>query len=250
MKLTEAAGKLRDNPILRQTVKNIFKAVNRSPKVTSSEPLSRDFLVEVINNDCPVILDIGCNDGTHSLWFLELFSEGSVYAFEPDPRACKRFHENINDDRIQLFNLAISSTNGFVDFYMSDGRKTSDSSELLPEGWDLSGSIRKPKNHLVVHPWCTFDQTIQVETKTLDTWFVESGIDLIDLVWADVQGAERDLIEGATNTFKKTRFLYTEYNDFELYEGQITLKKILELLPDFEAVQVYERDVLLKNKNL
>ncbi len=51
----------------------------------------------------------------------------------------------------------------------------------MPEGWDYSGSIRKPKNHLVVHPWCKFEKEIIVKTKRLDTWCKEKEIDRIDL---------------------------------------------------------------------
>ncbi len=73
---------------------------------------------------------------------------------------------------------------------------------------------------------------------------------LIDLVWADVQGAEIDMIEGAEESFSKTRYIYTEYDDEELYEGQSNLEGILAALPNFEPVKVFKNDVLLKNKLL
>ena len=41
----------------------------------------------------------------------------------------------------------------------------------------------------------------------------------IDLIWADVQGAEADLIEGGTEALRRTRYFYTEYNNQELIRG-------------------------------
>jgi hypothetical protein len=41
-----------------------------------------------------------------------------------------------------------------------------------------------------------------------------------------------------------------EYCESELYEGEINLNKILELMPNFEVVEDYNGDVLLKNKNI
>ncbi|WP_448379798.1 FkbM family methyltransferase [Gloeomargarita sp.] len=114
----------------------------------------------------------------------------------------------------------------------------------------MSGSIRKPKKHREVFPWCTFEQTIQVPTQKLDTWWQTAGFPQIDFIWADVQGAEVDLIQGGKKALAHTRYLYTEYANVELYEGQIPLREILRLLPDFQLVYRFSGDVLLKNKRL
>lgn len=66
----------------------------------------------------------------------------------------------------------------------------------MEEGWDASGSIRKPKNHLADFPEVTFDEPITVQTMTLDTRCDENGIEAIDFIWMDVQGSEIDVIRG------------------------------------------------------
>jgi hypothetical protein len=111
----------------------------------------------------------------------------------------------------------------------------------------LSGSIRKPKEHLDVYPWCKFESKIVVKTRTLDSWAREEGVGVIDLIWADVQGAEADLIAGGKEALRRTRYFYTEYSNAELYEGQANLKQLLRLLPDFHVVHRYENDILLRN---
>lgn len=223
------------------------EAIWQEPALSPGE-FDLNSLPELLGKDNPVILDIGCNDGSHTQRFLSLFKEAKVYSFEPDPRAQERFRKQVTDERAKLFEVAISAMDGTTDFYMSGGYHSEECRERLPEGWDLSGSIRKPGDHLQVHPWCTFDKIIKVRTQKLDTWCREEGIEAIDFIWADVQGAEVDLIEGGQAALARTRYFYTEYCDRELYEGQVNLQTILKLLPDFDVLNRYENDVLLKNK--
>jgi len=204
----------------------------------------------------PVILDIGCNDGTHTLMFLGLFPGARVYAFEPDPRARRRFEATVRDARAHLFATAVGAVDGVADFYPSDGAPGAEWAARLPEGWDLSGSIKKPKEHLDIHPWCRFGQATQVAITRLDTWASAQGLDQVDFIWADVQGAEEDLVEGGRATLARTHYFYTEYSNRELYEGQANLPRLLRMLPDFELVHryrgevhQYQGDVLLRNKH-
>ena len=86
-----------------------------------------------------------------------------------------------------------------------------------------------------------------METVALDTYRARAGLDLVDFVWADIQGAEADMIRGGRATLARTRYLFTEYADEELYEGQATLSEILALLPGWRLVELWEEDVLLEN---
>lgn len=203
-------------------------------------------LVSLLGNPSPIILDIGCNDGTDTKRFLELCPEARLYCFEPDPRAVVRFKKNLHRDleNVRLFEIAISDRNGQIEFHPSNA-------DAEVKDWDLSGSIRRPKNHLTEYEWVRFDQPISVETRRLDDWASEANVSQLDLIWMDVQGAESDVIAGGARTLSNTRYIYTEYSDRELYEGQLSLQAILELLPSFEVVRLYPRavegDVLLRN---
>ena len=121
---------------------------------------------------------------------------------------------------------------------------------MFVKDWDYSGSIRKPKLHVQAYPWVKFERTITVPTRRLDTWAKAENLGQVDLIWADVQGAEVDLIAGGSETLRRTRYFYTEYSNEELYEGEITLEGILERLPEFEIVHRYQNDVLLRNAGL
>jgi hypothetical protein len=87
-----------------------------------------------------------------------------------------------------------------------------------------------------------------VPVRTLDSWAAAEGISKVDFIWADVQGAEIDVIEGGQETLSRTRYLYTEYCDDELYEGQQPLEKLLEQMPGWVVHTRFPGDVLLENE--
>lgn len=205
-------------------------------------------ILTMIGKENPTILEIGSNDGDDTVGFLQTFYKLNLYCFEPDIRAIQKFKSHINDPRCKLIEIAIGNVDGEIEFYQSGGNP---GGEYVKFGdWDKSSSIKKPKNHLLQHQWCNFDKTTKVQCKKLDTWVSENSIEFIDFIWADVQGAEEDLILGGINTLKnKTAYLYTEYNNNEMYEKQINLDKIVSLLEVFSVVKVFENDVLLKNRN-
>jgi len=192
----------------------------------------------------PVILEVGANDGSHTCEFLGAFPSATILAFEPEPRAIAKFKAR-RLPGVRLFEHAIGARTGETVFYRSGGK-----SPRFPQfgDWDASGSIREPAFHLERHPWCTFERRMTVPISTLDAAVAPYGFKVIDLVWADVQGAEEDLVRGATETLKRTHYLYSEYSDKEMYRGQIGLSALCDLIPDFEVVETFRNDVLLKNK--
>lgn len=66
----------------------------------------------------------------------------------------------------------------------------------------------------------------------------------------DVQGAEQDVIEGGRRALSRTRFVYTEYSNEQLYEGQLSLRELLKILPEFRIVKRYPHDILLRGPAL
>jgi len=204
----------------------------------------------VVGIDAKVIVEIGANNGGHTGDFLKMFPSAKIYCFEPDKRAAAKFRAKINDPRVTLFELAIGAEDGETEFHVSSGLppNSPEAQKLYPQGWDQSGSIRPPKTHTKVWPWVTFEQKTRVRVQRLDTWAKTHGIEKIDLIWADVQGAESDLILGALNTLKSTRVFYTEYSNDEWYEGQASLTQLVDMLPDFELTDRFSMDVLFKNK--
>jgi FkbM family methyltransferase len=237
-------------PRLKRSLQSVYYFLHGTPQVSHSEITAKDLRASAGRPD-PLILEIGANDGGHTKWFLETFENPTIYCFEPDPRASARWRRNIGTrTNVRLFELAMSDRDGEITFYQSGGERDGAHTETMPDGWDLSGSIRKPKDHLLIEPGVTFESTIRVATTSLDRWADEHSIGAIDLLWMDVQGAERDVLSGGRRALARTRFLYTEYSEREMYEGQYTFKQLVKALPGFEVVTRYPADVRRRNTRL
>ena len=73
---------------------------------------------------------------------------------------------------------------------------------------------------------------------------------MIDFILADVQGAEGEMIRGGRKALARTRYLFTEYSDDQMYRGQPSLSEILAMLPTFRLLELWPDDVLLENQAL
>lgn len=116
-------------------------------------------------------------------------------------------------------------------------------------------SLKKPNENLTINwPSIYLQEVIEIESIKLDTYVNEKNIEIIDFIWADVQGGEDLMIKGGTEAFKKVRYLYTEYSNSEsnsYYEKTPFLRDILDLLGEgWEIHTDYGNDILLKNKNI
>jgi FkbM family methyltransferase len=202
-------------------------------------------LKNLVGKSDPTILEIGANIGQTTEEFLLEMPNANIFCFEPDPRAIRKFRSRISNPNVTLFECAVGDQNGFVSFNQSSG-------EGEWKDWDQSGSIRKPKLHLETWPRVKFESQIQVPIVRLDDWALDKNILTVDLMWADVQGAESDLISGGSSVIRNTRFLFTEYGALEWYEGQMSLDGICEALFDLGLVlyRKFVLDALFVNKNL
>jgi FkbM family methyltransferase len=209
---------------------------------------------EIISQSAkPIVFEFGMCDGYHSNLLLDILSNNSqnfiYHGCEPVKELYDSIVLNYKKGYAAKHNLAIGSNDMIVDFYKSGGERIENGAVM--DRYYGSSSIRKPK--LVTDAWksMTFEKT-SVTSVTFDNLKEIVGLkdEIIDFIWADIQGAEVDMITGGLKALEKTRYLYTEYNNSELYEGEIGLEGICSMLPDFEIVHDFKGDVLLRNKNL
>lgn len=203
--------------------------------------ISKEEILNLIGKSDPIILDIGSHSGKDASELSQLFDAPEIHCFEADPVNQENWKAlNGLNRKMTLYNTAV----GNVDHPITFNQSTKSS----------SGSLYKPKTHLDIWPDVHFNKQVKVMCFKLDTWndYVLQN-QLIDFIWCDVNGAEKEVINGAKKTLKNTRYLYIEFSDKELYEGQITKHDLLSLLPDFEELAVYNYEgnfgnLLLKNK--
>lgn len=178
-----------------------------------------DFLKQNLRPDS-IIVEVGMHHGEDTERFLKYFPECTVWGFEPDPRCISKIKLKNLPKSVQLIEAAASNFNGRSVFYQSDSK----------DGWDHSGSLHEPKEHLHVFPHITFDKKIEVTTVRLDDMLLDEIKGGIDLIWIDAQGHEYGVLQGSLQLLKRTKYLYFEVSDIEYYKGQKKLDDIHHLI--------------------
>jgi FkbM family methyltransferase len=189
----------------------------------------------------PVIFELGAHHGNDTATIYDACQIRPRYvAVEADPRNVPYLVNRIGPRNVHVAHYAIASYCGTATLHLSSG-----------PGATGSSSIRPPKEHLTHFPTTTFDEAVEVPAITLDAlaerYMINYGVDLI---WSDLQGAERDMIAGGVETLKRSAYLLCECDAVEMYEGQVTREGLLDLLPDWEVIAEWpaNANVLLRNR--
>lgn len=204
------------------------------------------------------MIEFGACDGYHTKIFIEMLNRSKrkyqFDSFEPETSNFKIAERAImaarplpfdSDHIVRLWPFAVGSEPGEQTFYVSGGQKMEGT--RVVDRYYGSSSIRAPKLVTSAWPLMTF-HTDRVQVYSLDSMKMLSYP--IDFIWADIQGAAGDMILGGKETFKRVRNLYVEYDNSELYEGEVLgVDAVVKMLPDFEVVEDYGGDVLLTNKS-
>jgi len=90
---------------------------------------------------------------------------------------------------------------------------------------------------------------IRVKTNKLDTWGQKTNIVGADFIWMDVQGAERDVIEGGRKFLASSSYIWTEYGEMT-YNGAMDKSETIIFFSSmgFSPI-VVERENILFGKN-
>jgi 2-O-methyltransferase len=161
----------------------------------------------------PVILEGGAYDGKNSVMLAKLWRNATVHSFEPVPELYARVKaKTASRSNIHVYQLALSDKSGTATFHESE-------SADHPDVPSLSGSLLPPKEHLRRAPRVVFQKTITVATTTIDAWAAENGVDRVDLLYLDIQGAELRAMKGAPRIMKTVKVIMTEVEFVEAYAG-------------------------------
>ena len=143
--------------------------------VRTAQPLER-FLLSYLK-DGMVYFDVGANNGYYySLKVSKAVRGCRVYAFEPDPRILFHLRKNISYNSIENVTVVPQALSNFV----GNARLTA---YLGASNFLINSKTSLP--------------TVDVECTTLDGFVLNSGVERIDLIKVDVEGGERNFLEGS-----------------------------------------------------
>jgi FkbM family methyltransferase len=193
-------------------------------------------------NDNLVIFDIGSCEAEDSIQYAQMFPNSKIYAFEPVKSNYHKCIENVNkaglENRIKIFNCALSDKDGFQKIYLSSGCPDGLQNTDQHNYGNKSSSLLKPKEHLKVHEWCKFEKVDAVKTIRLDDFCKKYGIKHIDIAHIDTQGTELQILSSLSDVTIDA--IYTEVSTVEMYEGQALQKEVSDFLKSKGMVKVFE----------
>lgn len=134
-------------------------------------------------------IDIGAHVGTWSLNLAKYFDR--VIAFEPDPRGYTVLKKNLelnNIKNVEVVPMAVSNKAGNIKFNLFHNPCTN--TLMDPKEMGRGGVEDSPIGE------------IQVDTISVDEFVQSRGINDIDFIKIDAEGAELLIVEGALNMFK------------------------------------------------
>ena len=219
-------------------------------------------LQNIIGKDAQVILEIGGHYGEDTLRFYKYFPNSKIYTFEPDPRNIEIIKKTCsNIDSIKLIERAVSNVSDKeLEFYQVYNKKMEDNLQekykyignktyknLKLSGSGASSLKNTNRTDLNIH------NKIIVKSIKLDNWCKKEDMDVIDFIWIDVQGAEKEVIEGAKNILPNVKYIQLEYGETS-YEGGLSKKQTYDMMinNNFKLIMDYNPnsqtgDYLFKN---
>ncbi len=187
-------------------------------RLMSQDRVARNWVEQIAPR---VVIECGAHHGEDTAWMATVADV--VHAIEADPRN-EPPQELLTRGNVRWTRAAVSDHEGEADFWLS---------QTAPDRtgtWTESSSLREPREHLRLYPGVTFDGRARVRTVTIDAYCQREKIESVDLLWADIQGAEDLMLAGAEQTLARTSWLILEVSVFEVYTGQKLRSEIIAWL--------------------
>lgn len=180
-------------------------------------------------NEGDVILDVGANIGTHTVFFAKKVKEkGRIYAFEPQRILFQNLCANVSLNwltNVECYNMAIGKSPGHI---------------FVPH---LNYLQRKNFGGLRLG---TFTEGDKIRLETIDNFKLEK----CNLIKIDVEGMEADVLKGATKTITKYKpILFVENNTEKHSKNIIRCIEKLGYIAYWHIHPYYNKNNYYRNKN-
>jgi FkbM family methyltransferase len=199
-----------------------------------------------------VVVDGGASIGDISEKLSCLFPKSKIYTFEPYPPFLEKLYEKAkNNENIIVEPYALGRTTEKKLFNVNRSQGTNSLLEFREDAGKLYGTLTVQ------------DETIEVNTKTLELWSKEKSIQTIDILKLDLQGGELDALNGGKKLFElgNIKVVLCEVMFSKCYEKQPNWTEIVYFLesfdlklmnfyqPFFQHGQIIQADLIFVAKN-
>jgi FkbM family methyltransferase len=206
-------------------LRNLFKKVTKRYGYEIHGPLGsflaeRSLLALLAQERINLVIDVGANTGQFATDLRASGYTGRIESFEPLAGAhadLMRRASGVANWKVAA-RMAIGASKGSVNIHVAGNSVSSSVLDMLP-------------THAAAEPRSSYVGTETVAVNRLDDVCECSAQDRI-LLKIDVQGYEKQVLEGAPNIFGKCRAVLTEMSLLPLYEGQVLAFELWSLLAE------------------
>jgi FkbM family methyltransferase len=154
----------------------------------------------------PTIVEIGAHEGAGTMVLAQTYPYGSIYAFEPNPRAFAMLERRAADHpHVVAVNLALGTTTNEVALYL--GAEAGRNASLLSPR-RVPGGGEAP--------------AVRVACTTVDEWCLRSGVVGIDFLRVDAGGYELQILASARRMLERALVVVTRTHRHRPRAGIVT----------------------------
>ncbi len=184
---------------------SVFKRLSESGDNLAPHEISERRLLKRLVKSGMMVFDVGANIGDYAIILSRLVgSSGIVHTFEPASSTFAKLDERLKQSKchnVQAHQKATYSDNIPIVF------------NEFPEDFSVWNSIGRPE---MLNPngsgeYVPIVKTETVEGITLDSFCKDRGIEKIDYLKIDVEGAESDTLEGAIELLNNKKISYIQF---------------------------------------
>jgi FkbM family methyltransferase len=238
-------ARVRRNPVLRTTAKlcrqylKWFGNGSYKPVRNGERWLLQRLSAEPIRT----VLDVGANVGSWSVMAAELLPQATIYALEVVPGTAAKLRTRVShQERIKCFDLGLAADTGTLAMLYHEAASTHATFTGYPHSWA--------------------GERIECPVMRGDEFLTREGIDRVDFLKLDVEGAEHLVLQGLDEQLRrrKVRFIQFEYGrvnvlthfllrDFyQLFQGYgYAVGKIYPDYVEFRGYELGDEDFLGPN---
>ncbi len=148
----------------------------------------KTFTKHINIDEVNVLLELGARDGLYTKEFLDFYKPTILHSIDANPELTEIILNNQKDlANVKYTNIALSDTIGNVDFWVHPDQGS-------------SSLYKHPKD---------YNRKITVEATTLDKFCSDNNLTSIDLIMADVEGAEAQIFKNQ-EILKTVKYIITE----------------------------------------
>jgi FkbM family methyltransferase len=193
-------------------IMNLFGYRNKTVAVPYASQLQ--VLSKHLPNTKICLIDIGAHDGAFTKGVASIRDIIKGVLIEPIPSKVQKLKVDFQEPRYVVYNnLVANEDNKKYPFFINKYSETSSILEInkLSELSDVDTRL---------------ESLTEIEGITLDTICEGAGVNHVDLLKIDVQGAEHLVLSGATNTLKFTKRVWIEVSFIPLYKDSAVFSEI------------------------